>query len=120
MKRGNALEAGWTNVVRAVGEERDPRPLASVLEGPTAKDWRVVDLGRDEFRVHYLSQGQLDDWSVLQAESDAVYARLRYLNAYAQVVISRQRVETAVGRGGPPRTVEVSSWAEANRVREGG
>ncbi|MBI4617115.1 MAG: TolC family protein [Planctomycetes bacterium] len=69
---------------------------------------------------HYLSQGQLDDWSVLQAESDATFARLRYLDAYAQVVISRQRVETAVGRGGPPRTVEVSSWAEANRVREGG
>lgn len=58
----------------------------------------------------FQAQGQLNEAQLLEAEADAVFARLRLVDAYADVAVAAQRVETSAGRGGPPRFATIDSW----------
>ena len=53
-------------------------------------------------------KGELEETTLLEAESDALYARLRSMNAYAATLIAVERIWNAVGRNpsiSPPKAL---------------
>ncbi len=101
---------------------------------------RLAILGYEDAAVHYelaanldqvrqrilsssekhAGSGQLDEGSVLSAEADALFARLRRLNAWVELLMAEKRIENAVGRDAPgmPRNAPLPPPVEYSRAEQ--